>query len=126
VSYDFLKLFEDELNKKLKKEKKRPVDIVFITVSRDQLIPALREGRGDIAASGITMTPGRERLVDFSNPTYSPVNEVVVMGPGTPEVTTFADLSGQEIFVRPSSSYCEHLVDLNATLEKSGKTPIRL
>jgi membrane-bound lytic murein transglycosylase MltF len=126
LSYDVLKLFEDDLNKKLKKQKKLPVHMVFVTVPRDQLIPALLEGRGDIAAAGITITPGREKLVDFSDPTLAPINEIIVTGPASPQIATLDDLSGQEIFVRQSSSYYEHLVDLNAKLEKAGEPPIRI
>jgi membrane-bound lytic murein transglycosylase MltF len=98
----------------------------FLAVPRDQLIPALLEGRGDIAASGITITPDREKLVDFSDRTYAPINEVVVTGPASPQIATLDDLSGKEIFVRKSSSYYEHLEDLNAKLQKAGKAPIGL
>jgi membrane-bound lytic murein transglycosylase MltF len=126
VSYDALKIFEDELNEQLKREKKLPVRMVFIAVPRDQLIPALIDGRGDIAAAGITITPGRQELVDFSDPTLAPVSEVVVTGPATPQIATLDDLSGKEVFVRKSSSYYEHLVDLNQKLERAGKVPISL
>ena len=77
IAYDGLKLFEDELNAQLRKQKKRPVVMVFVPVSRDQLIPALTTGRGDIAAAGITVTPSREKRVDFSDPTARPVNEII-------------------------------------------------
>jgi ABC-type amino acid transport substrate-binding protein len=61
ISYDYLRLFEDQLNAQLKKQKKRPVIMVFVPVPRDQLIPALMAGRGDIAAAGITITPAAAR-----------------------------------------------------------------
>jgi membrane-bound lytic murein transglycosylase MltF len=126
ISYDFLKLFEDELNAQLRKRKKRPVIMVFIPVTRDQLIPALMAGRGDIAAAGITITPGRDRLVDFSNPTVRPVDEIIVTGPATPPISQLSELSGKEVFVRKSSSYYEHLATLDAQLRQQGKKPIRL
>jgi membrane-bound lytic murein transglycosylase MltF len=100
LSYEYLKLFEDELNAHLKKQKKRPVIMVFIPVSRDQLIPALKAGRGDIAAAGLIVTPERDKTVDFSNPTVSPVDEIIVTGPASPKISQLADLSGKEIFVR--------------------------
>jgi membrane-bound lytic murein transglycosylase MltF len=126
ISYDYLRLFEDEINAQLKKEKKRPVILVFVPVPRDQLIPALTTGRGDIAAAGITITPTREKLVDFSDPTVRPINEIIVTGPATAPISQLAELSGKEIFVRKSSSYYEHLVTLNAQLRQQGKAPIRL
>jgi membrane-bound lytic murein transglycosylase MltF len=126
ISYDYLRLFEDEINAQLRKRKKRPVIMVFVPVPRDQLIPALIAGRGDIAAAGITITPGREQLVDFSDPTVRPVDEIIVTGPASAPISQLSELSGTEIFVRKSSSYYEHLVTLNAQLRQQGKPLIRL
>jgi membrane-bound lytic murein transglycosylase MltF len=129
TAYDALKLFEKELNAQLKKKNKTTpaVHVVFLAVSRDQLIPGLLEGRGDIAAGGITITPSREAAVEFSDPLVAPVDEVIVTGPTTPVVKTLDDLSGQEIFVRKSTSYYEHLVALNQKLQhEAHKAPIRL
>jgi membrane-bound lytic murein transglycosylase MltF len=126
ISYDYLRLFEDEINAQLKKQKKRPVIMVSVPVPRDQLIPALLAGRGDIAAAGITITPGREKLVDFSTPTVRPVDEIIVTGPATAPISQLSELSGKEIFVRKSSSYYEHLAILNTQLRQQGKPPIRI
>ncbi|HEX5079199.1 MAG TPA: transporter substrate-binding domain-containing protein [Geminicoccaceae bacterium] len=41
---------------------------MIIPVPRDQLLPALLEGRGDIAAANLTITPERQVLVDFADP----------------------------------------------------------
>src|ERR1700751_934383 len=126
IAYEALTTFGDELNAQLKKQKKRPVVVVFLPVPRDQLIPALLAGRGDIAAAGITITPGREKLVDFSDPTLRPVDEIIVTGPASAPLTELADLAGKEIFFRKSSSYYEHLVSLSTQLQARGKAPIRL
>jgi len=126
IAYEALMTFGDELNAQLKKQKKRPVVVVFLPVPRDQLIPALLAGRGDIAAAGITITPGREKLVDFSDPTLRPVDEIIVTGPASAPLAELADLAGREVFVRKSSSYYEHLVGLSAQLQARGKAPIRL
>ena len=45
ATYDALHAFEQELNRKLGKKVRR-VQVVFVPVSRDELLPALREGRG--------------------------------------------------------------------------------
>ena len=50
------------------------------------------------------------KLVAFSEPTRTNVNEVVVTGPGAPPITTVDDLAGQEVFVRKGSIYDESLV----------------
>ncbi len=40
--------------------------MVLIPVARDQLLPGLVAGKGDIAAGNITITPERRKLVDFT------------------------------------------------------------
>jgi membrane-bound lytic murein transglycosylase MltF len=118
ATYDFLRVFEEELNKRLAKEKKLKhkhlkVRVVFIPVARDELLPALAAGKGDIAASNLTITAERQQLVDFSSPVYPDVSEVVVSGPTSLTVSSVEDLAGQAVFVRKSSSYYESLVALN-------------
>jgi hypothetical protein len=54
-TYEFGMLLEKALNAG-NKDRTRPIRVVFIPTSRDQLLPALA-GRGDIAAA-ITITPG--------------------------------------------------------------------
>jgi membrane-bound lytic murein transglycosylase MltF len=74
----------------------------------------------------LTVTPERQKLVDFTNPTRQNVNEVVVTGPGAPAITSVDDLSGQEVFVRKSSSYYQSLLALNKKLAAAGKKPVTL
>ncbi len=54
-----------------------PVRWIVVT-DRDQLIPALLEGRGDLIAHGMTITQDRAAQVSFSAPVRS-VDEVVVV-----------------------------------------------
>jgi membrane-bound lytic murein transglycosylase MltF len=128
---DFFKLFEDELNKKLAAEKKLKnknlkVRVVFIPLRRDQLLPGLAAGKGDIAAANLTITPERQKLVDFTVAGLSNVSEVVVAGPASPKVASVDDLSGKEVFVRKSSSYYESLVALNTRFAAEKKPPVTL
>ena len=114
LTYDAFKLVEQELNKKLEREKKNKknlkVRVVFIPVGREQLLQALAEGKGDIAAANLTITPQRQKLVDFSAPTFTGVSEVVVTGPASPAIASLDDLAGKEVFVRKSTSYYDSLV----------------
>jgi membrane-bound lytic murein transglycosylase MltF len=128
---DSFRLFEAELNKKLAAEKKLKnknlkVRVVFIPMRRDELLPALAAGRGDIAAANLTITPQRRETVDFTVPGMANVSEVVVSGPSSPKVGSLDDLSGKEVFVRKSSSYYDSLVALNAKFSAAGKSPVRL
>jgi membrane-bound lytic murein transglycosylase MltF len=125
LSYDSLRAFEDFLNKKLNKRVLK-LHIQFIPVSRDQLIPALLAGYGDLAVANITITPERQELVDFSKPIMKDVREVLVTGPGVGPVRTPEELSGRTVHVRPSSSYYQSLLQLNQSLENMGKAPAHL
>ncbi|MBC2712081.1 MAG: transporter substrate-binding domain-containing protein [Desulfosarcina sp.] len=79
LSYEALKEFEKLANKKLK-TKTLKVQVVFIPVSRDDLIPSLLNGLGDIAVANLTITTQRQKQVDFSNPFASGVKELLVTG----------------------------------------------
>jgi len=125
ASYEMLKQFETFVNKKLK-TKTLKVQIAFIPVKRDQLFPGLLKGLGDIAAANLTITPERLKQVDFSNPFFSDVKEVLVTGPSAPPVKRVEDLSGKKIHVRKSSSYYESLVQLNGAFKQAGKPRVKL
>ena len=125
LTYEAFKGFEDDINKKLK-TKALKFHVAFIPVARDELIPALREVRGDIAAANLTVTEARDKLVDFSEPLLTGIKELVVTGPSSPAIASLDDLSGREVYVRKSSSYWEHLEGLNARLVAAGKKPVKL
>ena len=125
ATYEVLQAFEDDVNRRLKSKALR-FHVVFIPVTRDQLIPALLEGRGDIAAANLLITPERSQLVDFTLPVFEDVNELVVTGPSGPRISSVEELSGQAVHVRQSSSYREHLEALNRRLVEQGKEPVKL
>jgi len=114
AEYELLKAFENEINEHYKTQGKHiRIHVVFIPTPRDQLISRLLEGRGDIAAGILTVTPERLEQVDFGAPFFRGVKEIAVTGPASPELTSVDDLSGKEVFVRKSSSYWTHLESLN-------------
>jgi membrane-bound lytic murein transglycosylase MltF len=123
LTFEYLKRFEDELNAARKTRNLR-IHVVMVPMSRDQLLPALAAGRLDAVAAQKTITDERRDLVDFSVPVRRNVSEVVVTGPGAPAVKTAQDLSGQEVFVRRSSSYYQSLEALNAELTRDGRPPV--
>jgi len=122
---DSFRMFEGDLNKKLKARHIK-THVLFVPVSRDDIIPALLEGRGDIAAANLTITPERLKQVDFSDPTARNVSEIVVTGPGADPIKGVEELSGKEVFLRKSSSFYESLQKLNAVFKKSGKEPVKI
>ena len=125
LTYEWFKMFEDFVNKQLKTGHLK-VHVVFIPVARDQLIPGLISGRGDIAAAGLTITPERAEVIDFSDPAYMDIAEILVTGPTAPAIETIEDLAGREIFVRASSSYRSSLEAMNLRFREKGLEEIRI
>ncbi len=91
-----------------------PFRVAFIPTSREKLLQKLADGLGDIVAANLTITPERQKLVDFTVPYAKPVAEIVVTGPNAPTLKTLKDLSSVPIHIRTSSSYFEHLQRLAA------------
>ena len=125
VTYEMTKILEKWLNKKLGK-KHLKVHVVIIPTPSEDLLFGLMKGRGDIAAGNLTITSEREKFVDFSDPFASNAKEIIVAGKKTSPLNTLEDLSGKEIYVRPSISYYQSLKRLNNQFEKDGRKPIKL
>jgi membrane-bound lytic murein transglycosylase MltF len=126
IAYEALQLFEKHINAKYKTGK-LPIYVVIIPVTRDQLLTRLAAGYGDIAVGSLTITKQRREAVDFSTPTATGISEIVVTGPAGPaSVAGVEDLSGQEVWVRRSSSHYESLVALNEKLKAAGRPPVRI
>lgn len=81
----------------------RPV-LVFVERHED-LIPSLVEGRGDLIVANLTVTPGREDTISFSQPVGWVKEQVIARAGDADEITGPADLEGRSVFVRRSSSY---------------------
>lgn len=80
----------------------------------DELIPALLEGRGDVIAAGLTVTPERQKLVAFTRPTEV-VDELLVaraQDGGVPR--DVAALSGATVHVPHGSAFVDTLEALRA------------
>jgi ABC-type amino acid transport substrate-binding protein len=126
-SYEYFKEFEQWVNLKYPpKVKNARFHVVFVPVPRDQMFPRLAAGKGDLAVGALTITPARFKLVDLSDPLVTDVKEIAVTGPRSPVIHSLDDLSGQEVFVRKSSSYWEHLEALNSRLKSPGKASVKL
>jgi membrane-bound lytic murein transglycosylase MltF len=125
LSYDGLRAFETFINKQLN-TKTLKLSVHFIPVTRDQLLPALMAGYGDIAAANITVTPQRLQDVDFSTPMKNDVREVLVTHTSDNPELTLEDLSGRSVHTRLSSSYYQSLLALNDTFETRGKNPVNI
>jgi membrane-bound lytic murein transglycosylase MltF len=124
-TYELLKEFHQQLAK-TRAPKDPPLKLLIIPVRRDQLLPWLTAGRGDIAAANLTVTAQRQKQVDFSQPFASGIREVVVASAATTQPAGLDDLARREIHVRRSSSYYQSLEKLNRSLRQRGLQPVRI
>jgi len=123
LAVDLAEAFEEHLGERTGK-RHGEFQVIIMPVARDDLLPYLTAGKGDLVVANLTITPARQALVDFSDPTYPGVRELVVTGPGAPDVASLDDLVDSEVHIRPSSSYFEHLTALNQVREKAGQEEI--
>jgi membrane-bound lytic murein transglycosylase MltF len=125
LTADLARDFEEYLNTKYAKQLgKRPVTVLLIPTTRDQLLSGVVDGLGDIAAGNLTVTEERKKIVDFVAPAnHAPMREVLVTGPNSPPVATLEDLSGKTLDVRKATSYYESVQALNLHLKAIGKPP---
>ncbi len=124
ASYDALQLFQKHINEKYKTGD-LPIEVVILPATRERLLERLAEGQADLVLGALTITDERKKIIDFSAPMMDGIKEVVVTGPaGPPSLASNDDLSGQEVWVRRSSSYHESLERLNAELKGKGKAPV--
>ena len=92
----------------------------------DQILQALNQGRGDIAAVGLTITPDRQKIVAFAKPYIPEVNEIVVLNKKIKNMRSIEDLSNRMVYVRKGSSYVKHLESLNEKLKKLKRLPVKI
>lgn len=127
LSVELVRDFEHHLNQKYKKQlQRRPLTVYLVPTTRDRLIESVVEGAADIAAGNLTITEERLERVDFVELTSGGVNEIVLTGPDTKDLTSIDDLSGKTVHVRPASSYHESVKALNERLAASGKPLVEL
>jgi membrane-bound lytic murein transglycosylase MltF len=127
TAYETGKAFEAYLNNKYPQQNKNiKIHIIFAVTPPDKAASNLNGGLLDILIWGITITPERQKVVDFSDPTVTGINEIVVTAPNSPQLASLDDLSGKEVFVRKTSAYWEHLEQLNERFKKERKPPVTI
>lgn len=117
--------YQDHLNDGLTRRDLH-LRVVFIPVPFDELIPALLDGRGDIAAGLLTMTEERRAQVAFISGERMTASELLVSARGAPDLERIEDLSGRRVYVLAGSSYAEHLRVLNGQLADQGLAGVEI
>jgi membrane-bound lytic murein transglycosylase MltF len=125
ILVELLDQYLKKLNKGRKKAKLK-VAVKYVVVPFNELIPALLEGRGDIAVANLTITPEREAKVAFVRGRENLVDELLVTNKDVAGIRELDDLAGRNVKVLAGSSYAEHLRRLNERLSAAGKTPVTI
>ena len=117
IQLEMTKMLQKNINKRYS-SKKASLNIQYemIPVASDQLIPMLLEGKGDIIAAGLTITPKRKKILRFSKP-YRYVDEVIV----TRKENQNVDFKGKTFHIRKSSSYYEAIINYNKKSKNKDK-----
>ena len=123
--YEMLKAYEKFLNRKEKNRYAR-TRMIFLPVPFDRILPDLNQGRGDIAASSLTITPERQKIVDFTRPYIPKVDEIVVLNKNVKGLQSVEDMSDRIVYVRKGSSYVTHLNALNVKLKQMNRPPVKI
>jgi len=120
LEYDLAQRFADYLNVRLK---------IIVPDNLGNMLKLIEQGKADIAAAGLTITPARKDLIRFG-PVYQEVTEQLVYRQGNPIPTDITSLDGQLEVVADSShieqltSYKQDIPELewteNQQLDSSG------
>ena len=120
-----------ELAKKLEESlKNRPggagqnIRVVIVPMRRDQLVPALLNGRGDVIAYDSEAPLDVTRRIAYASPLWDNVRELVVTGPNGPAIARLEDLAGKTLYVRNGSEYIASLNRLNESFAVRGLPPV--
>jgi membrane-bound lytic murein transglycosylase MltF len=117
--------FGTVINKKLKTGA-RKFAVVYLPMPPGQLLAALNDGVGDIACTGIIITPEREKLVDFTIPFVQNVKLVVVSSRSAPAINNMDDLSGKDIYANSVTVAKTELDKVDQRLKQAGKPGINI
>ncbi len=107
--------FEYELMKKFAEQHDLRLEIV-IPDSHAKLLSYLNEGKGDVVAAAMTITPERATQATFTQP-YNEVDELVVVRSDDHSLTGLEDLAGRTVHVRASSSFYTTLTALRDSID---------
>ncbi|PHS31685.1 MAG: membrane-bound lytic murein transglycosylase MltF [Methylophaga sp.] len=100
--YDLAKRFADHLNVKLK---------IIVPDNLNDMLNFIEQGKADIAAAGLTVTPARKDIIRFG-PVYQQVTQQFVYRLGTKKPKNIAQLADGHLEVVAASSHVEQLHSL--------------
>jgi len=126
IAYEYGQLMEARLNNHFRTDNSNKIHVILLPLPRAMLLPALIDGKVDLVAAQIPVTPELQRHVAFSDPTRTNVHQILVTGPGegAPAISTIEDLAGKEVFAREFGGYSQSLRALNELFRSQGRPPV--
>jgi membrane-bound lytic murein transglycosylase MltF len=115
---------QERLNKHYRTGNSNKIHVIFLPLPREMLLPALVEGRVDLVAAQVPVTPELEQHVAFSDPTRINVRQILVTAPGAPAISSIEDLAGKEVFAREFGGDAQGLRALNERFKSQGRPPV--
>lgn len=82
--------------------------------SVNDIILAMKKGKGDIAAAGLTRTVGREKDLKFGPDYYHTRQLVIVHKDSSDDIHSLKDLKNRSLYIIEGSSYEERMNELKA------------
>ena len=82
--------------------------VEFKKVQWETVIPGLQTGKWDVSIGSMTITPEREKTVDFTVPYYYTSGQIFVKK-GGPQITSVDDLAGKTVGVGAATTYYDFL-----------------
>ncbi len=120
---DMSREFQKYIRNKLGKDAKN-LTVTVVVVPRDELIPRLLDGKGDIIAANLTITKPRQEQVAFAIPNQTDVDEIIVTSTSYDSISSLDDVTKVGLHVRKSSSYYKHILDENSSRLLSARPTI--
>jgi len=98
--YELAQRFAEHLNVRLK---------IIVPDNLGDMLTMIEQGKADIAAAGLTITPARQELIRFG-PVYQEVTQQLVYRKGTKKPKNLTALADGQLEVVANSSHVEELV----------------
>ena len=99
--------------------KRLGVKVEFVTPQWDAITSGNWAGRWDVSIGSMTITPEREKVLDFTPPYYYSLAQFAVRADLKDSIKTFDDLAGKTVCVAKSTTYEDYL---NGKLDIKGIT----
>ena len=120
IAYEYGQLMQERLNKHYRTGNSNKIHVIFLPLPREMLLPALIDGKVDLVAAQVPVTPELQQHVAFSDPTRMNVRQILVTAAGGPAIRSIEDLAGKEVFAHELGGYAQSVRDLNERFKSQG------